>query len=354
MSAREQRAKAPPPGTATQTAGTQIEDRRIYDAYIAGRQSIALAAAVRAGIFEALDREPMTAQALAAACGLQPRPVFLLTRVLRAMGLIVDEGERLTLSDDASAFLVRGRPQWLGGLIDLEIEHFLTPAVVLDALRQDRATVYGGVDPWERHAQDPEQARRFTVAMHSISVRPAQALARTVDLSGVRRLIDVGGGSGVVAVALARAWPETHCVVWEMATVCEVAREVIRDSEVEGRVTVLEGDLFRDPFPEGFDAVLFSQILHDWSLETGETLLRRAFAALNPGGVVLLHEKLISGDGRGPLANALVDLDMLVWTEGQQYDPGRLEALLERSGFCGFEVRPTTGYWSVAQARKPR
>lgn len=329
------------------------DDRRIYDFYIAGRKSAALAAAVRAGLFDALDREALTPEELASRLGLRARPVRLLCRVLRAMGLLCEDAGRLRLAEDASSFLVRGKLEWLGALIDLENEGFLSPRHVLDALREDRATIYGAEDPWRLHARDPERARRFTEAMRSISARPARSLPHAVDLSGARRLLDVGGGSGVFAIELARAYPELECVVWDLPTVCEAAREAIRSSGVEGRIKLRASDFLAEPFPSGFDAVLFSQILHDWRPETGRQLLERAFHCLAPGGLVLVHEKLVAADGSGPLANALVDLDMLVWTEGQQYDLPSLEAMMREVGFEAIESRKTAGYWTVVLGRRP-
>ena len=108
-----------------------------------------------------------------------------------------------------------------------------------------------------------------------------------------------------------------------------------------------------DPVPKGFDAALLSQILHDWSVETGERLLARLFDGLDAGSRVLIHEKLVSADRSGPLANALVDLDMLIWTEGQQHTAQTLRQMLERVGFRDVVARPTAGYWSVVEASKP-
>lgn len=80
-------------------------------------------------------------------------------------------------------------------------------------------------------------------------------------------------------------------------------------------------------------------------------LLHKAKAALPPGGRVLIHEKLVDEDGRAPLANALVHLDMLVWTEGQQFTEQELREMLEEAGFSAMERKATAGYWSVIQAR---
>ena len=328
-----------------------MNDRRIYDYYIAGRQSAALAAAVRVGLFDALADGPLALPELARRVSANARGTRILVRVLLAMGLLRSVGEGFELEQDARRFLVRDEPEWLGGLIDLEVENFLTPATVLAALRREGASIYAGEDPWQVHARDPTRARALNEAMHSISVRPAAALARAVDLDGRRPLLDVGGGSGAASIELARAWPELRCTVWELPSVCALAREYVAAAGLEARVEALEGDMFGDRFPEGCDVVLFAQILHDWPPEKGRGLLERAFAALPPGGLLLIHEKLI--EPGGPLPNALVDLDMLVWTEGQAWQLEELAALLKATGFRDVELRDTSGYWSAVLARKP-
>ena len=323
---------------------------QVYDAYIAGRQSAALAAAVRLGLFDALAPGALPLEELARRLGVAPRPLGHLVRALVAMDLLERGPGGIELGAEAAAELVTGAPGSLCGLIDLEVENFLTPRLVLEALRSDAPSVYGGDDPWAAHQRDPERARAFTRAMHSISLRPGEALAESVDFSRGGLLLDLGGGSGALSIALARRWPELRCAVVDLPEVCELAEEYVAGAGLEGRVETLAADFFADPLPPA-DAVLLSQILHDWTPERGEALLRRVRGLLRPEGRVLVHEKLVSDDGRGPLANALVDLDMLVWTEGQQYSAASLAALLERSGFEGVSSRRTTGYWSVVEAR---
>lgn len=327
------------------------DDRRVYDAYIAGRQSAALAAGVRLGLFDALAAGPRTVAALATELSVRDRPLHSLVTALLATGLLEPDGECIRLAPDAAAYLVRGKPGWLGGLIDLEIESFLTPQLLLEAMRRDDASVYGGADPWETHERDPEIARRFTAAMHSISERPAAGLAEVVDFSGHRSLLDVGGGSGALSLAIARAWPHMHCIVWDLDVVCGIAREYAAAAGLAGRVTAEAGDMFGQPFPRGHDAILFSQILHDWDPSRWPDLLRKAADALPPGGTVLVHEKLVEEDF-GPLANALVNLDMLVWTEGRQLKERELRELLAVAGFGNVERRATAGYWSVVTGRR--
>ena len=336
-------------------------DSCVYDAYIAGRQSAAMAVAVRAGLFDLLARDAnrtdgLSPGAIQSEMKWSERGTRSLLMALTAMDLteVSPKGYRATA--EALRSLTRGTPGSLWGLIDMEVDHFLSPRALLDALEKDDASVYGDEDPWEAHDADPAKARAFTAAMHSVSERPAAAFATKVELGGTQRLLDIGGGSGALSIALAAAHPSLHCVIYDIASVCPLAEEYVAAAGLSDRVTALQGDMFADSFPAGYDAILFSQILHDWNHQTGTELLARAFRALPPGGQVLIHEKLIEdedGASTEPLANVLVSLDMLVWTEGQQYGVGELKSALERAGFTGVERTKTTGYWSAVAATKP-
>ena len=169
------------------------------------------------------------------------------------------EADRYTLADDASEFLVPGKPAWLGALIETEVDHFFSPSLLLGAMNTDRATVYGGDDPWQAHLRDPEKARRFTAAMHSISARPARALAETIDFQDIGRILDVGGGSGALSIAIAEAHPHLSCTVFDLDVVCAIATEYFAASPASDRLHSLAGDMFSGPLPTGFDGVILSQ-----------------------------------------------------------------------------------------------
>lgn len=339
-----------------------MDDTRFYDLYIGSRASAALVLAVQVGLIDWLASGPHTARDVGAHFHWRPRPTDTLLTALTTMGVLqrVDApdpgalfvpGDAYALTPEARRFLVSGQPEDLSGLIAMDYETFITPQGLLEALTHDRPVVYGNNDPWDRHREDGDRARFFARAMRSISARPAEALARMELWRDCRHLVDVGGGSGIYAVAALRWWPELRATVVDMAPVCPLAEDLAREDGVLDRLTTTALDMFDDAWPEG-DVVLLSQILHDWSPERGRELLRRAHAALPPGGVLLLHEKLLAPSREAPMANALVNVDMLYWTEGQQYSRPQLERMLVAAGFADVMESRTTGYWSLVRARR--
>src|SRR2546422_7186690 len=156
-------------------------------------------------------------------------------------------------------------------------------------------------DVFRTMARDPEMTRLFTMGMDAAGRYWAECLARSVDLSRTRLLLDVGGGSGVYSIALAKRFRKLRAIIFDLPEVLPVARERIRAAGLEDRVETTGGDFFADPWPPGADAILFSAVLHDWSPDTCRRLLRKAAVALPSGGIVVIRESFSEDDGPGPL-----------------------------------------------------
>ena len=331
---------------------TQIDDTGIYDIYIAARGSAALAVGVRLGLFGWLDSGGRTEAEIAQHLSLSSRGVASLCRALVGLGLLQRTGAKLSLSAESSSVLVPGKRGYLGDLIDMDFDSWLSPERLLTAVRRGRPGVYGADDMWEAHEEDPDRTARFARMMTSISSRPAAALAATVDFSGATHLLDVGGGSGIFTTTILTAHPHMRGTIYDLAQVQGLALEAFSAAGLSARAQMVPGDMFGEDWPAGADVILLSQILHDWTPQQCAQLLGRAFEALGPGGRILIHEKLIEEDG-GPRANALADLDMLFWTEGQQLSRSDAHQWLETAGFVDIQIQATVGYWSVVSAVRP-
>ena len=202
-------------------------------------------------------------------------------------------------------------------------------------------------------AAHPDETKSYTRAMHALSLIPARQLARRYDFSGHRHLLDVGGGSGVYAIEVVRRYPQLRATVFERPIACEVANEFIRQAGLQGRIQTEGGDFFREPLPADVDIALVSHVLHDYSPRENAQLLLRLSEALPAGGVLLVSEWLLDGDQRGPLAAALMSVNMLVDTStGRNYSFGEIRALLEAAGFEGLKRRSLYGPASLIVARR--
>jgi ribosomal protein RSM22 (predicted rRNA methylase) len=207
---------------------------------------------------------------------------------------------------------------------------------------------------WERGEMPSELARNITAYMNAHSRAAALAAARQPVFKGVRRLLDVGGGSAIFSIEMAKAWPTLRATVLEIAPVCVEADRYIAAAGVAERVGTKASNMFTDDWSGGHDAHFLSNIFHDWSDETCRLLARKSFASLPPGGIIILHEMLMDDDGCGPLATAAFSALMLLSTKGRQYSLPELRDFLEDAGFTDIESANTgSAYYSVVTARKP-
>jgi 3-hydroxy-5-methyl-1-naphthoate 3-O-methyltransferase len=303
-----------------------------------------LATAVELDLFTRIARSgSITVQQFAEAHGFDPRPAEMLLTGCASLGLLQRAGAGYANTSLADEFLVRDMPYYFGGFVTMLDKRLYSGWDKLpDAMRHNRPTTW---DPSKQTSlfdgADPQMMATFWQAMHSLSTFTARTLADAVDLSGFRKLLDVGGGSAAFDIELCRKYPNLSSTVYDLPFVTDIASQNIRTAGMEGRVTVHPGDFFAEPqFPAGHDAILFSMIMHDWNEEQNRELLRKAHDALPVGGIVIISELLVNDEKSGPPAAALMSLNMLVETEGgRNYTPSEYRSWLTAAGFGKVDVR---------------
>lgn len=284
-----------------------------------------LAAAHELDVFSRLSGTAgTTAGQLAEELGIEERPADMLLTGCAALGLLVKDDGRYLNAPVAEEFLVRGKPYYFGGFVQM-LDQRLYPGwgKLNEAIRTNRPTTW---DPDRQNSlfdgEDPRLLAVFWEAMHSLSTFTARALGQALDLSGARRLLDVGGGSAAFDIELCRLYPELTATVYELPMITEIAAAKVEEAGLSDRIETVSGDFFADPaLPGGHDTILLSMIMHDWAEERCRAILQKCSAALPSGGQLIIAELLVNDERTGPPAAALMSLNMLVETEGRNYTP---------------------------------
>jgi hypothetical protein len=330
------------------------DDRPLWDIImgIYGYQAVLLCHELK--LFPLLAGKELTLAEIAAALQIDLRPAQALLQVCRALGLVKVQDEVFSLTPVAEDYLLESGPVYFGGFLDYTLAH--RSVLSFDALKKavltNNAQVYGGAEIYTSHQEQEELARDFTRMMHSHSRAPAQVWPEKIDLTGIRTMLDIGGGSGVHSIGAALCWPDLRVVLFDLPPVCAVASEYFASQGLQERSRTASGDLWQDPFPPA-DLHFYADIFHDFSYEKCRFLAGKSFASLEAGGRIILHEMLYYGDKSGPFTVAGYDVSMLLWTEGQQFSGTELSALLAAAGFIDLRVIPTLGYWGIVTGRKP-
>lgn len=296
-----------------------------------------IAAAHELGLFSRLSGTAGTTTGeLAEALAIEERPAEMLLTACAALGLLVKNDGRYANSPLAEEFLVRGKPYYFGGWVQM-LDKRLYPgwSRLTDAIRTNRPTTW---DPDRQSSlfdgEDPELLAVFWEAMHSLSTFTARVLGQAIDLSGARRLLDVGGGSAAFDIELCRLYPDLTATVYELPKVADIAAGKVKEAGLQERIDTAAGDFFAESsLPGGHDTILLSMILHDWAEDRCRAILQKCWAALPSGGQVIIAELLVNDVRTGPPSAALMSLNMLVETEGRNYTPAEYSAWLGDLGF---------------------
>jgi 2-hydroxy-4-(methylsulfanyl)butanoate S-methyltransferase len=305
--------------------------------------SKALFAALELDVFTRLAARPLDVAALAARAGVPERRLRTLLHALSGLGLVVPGADGYANAPAAQRWLVRGAPGGFGEYYRLQVSRQIYPA--LEHLDAGLAGTGGAFDTLAGLLATPEEARTFTDAQHAGSLGAARVLAQRLDgaLDGTTRLLDVGGGSGAFAIALAERAPRLRATVLDLPEVVAVARRYRDEAGLADRIALLPGDAVHTDWPPDQDVVLMSYLLSALPEEAIDAVLGKARAALAPGGLLLVHDFMLDdpvpGAPAAPLHAALWFLQYLAYhPDAVSFSAADLELRLRAHGFTTEEV----------------
>ena len=317
---------------------SSLEDLR--NRLFAFRASRIVLTAFELGIFTALGKRERSAQSLARELNTDPRATDRLMNALCALRLLRKKNIAFANSSLAARYLVRGSPRYLAGLAHTaRLWHSwstLTPAVV-----RGRTVIRDG-----RTGRDTEMIGGFIASMHERASLQATDTVKLINLSSVRRTLDIGAGSGAYSIAMARAEKKIRATVFDLPEVIRLAKEYVRREGLLERFDFLPGDFNRSGFGSGYDLILLSAIVHMNPPGRNRRLLAKAAKALNPKGQLVIQDYIMNRDRTRPALGAIFALNMLVGTEGgDTYTEAEVREWMKGSGLSGI-VRHNTPFSS--------
>ena len=274
----------------------------------------------RLRIFDHLAAPGKTAPQLSRTLQTDTRATELLLNSLVAVGLLVKSKDTYTNTAIASRYLVSGKPGYQGDIL----RHYST---LWDN--------WSGLDAVLKTGKPNRTARNheaFILGMHNLALLKVKNVLAALDLRGVKRVLDLGGGPGTYAMAFARQGKEA--VIMDFPETLKIAKRLIAKEGLGKKISLLPGDFTSDAIGSDYDLVLISQIFHAYDMQTCISMLKKCHQALKRGGKVVVQEIFLDETHTAPPWGALFAINMLVNTPGgRTYTPKEMTGWMNKAGF---------------------
>lgn len=319
--------------------------RELFDLCIGFVHTQVVTACLELDVLEHLADQPLSPDELAEKTGLAPDPAERLLRAAASIKLIVRNSDgRYRLGELGAALrgaagvkeIVRHNQVFYRDLQD--------PVALLRGARS--TTELADYWPYAEGeaavgALSSEATGTYTALMAASQPSIADDVIAAYPFARHRALLDIGGGNGAFAAAVARATPGLRVGVFDLASVADQARDRFARDGLSDRSEAHGGDFHRDALPTGFDVISFVRILLDHDDAAVSRMLAAARAALPPGGMILIAELMSEAPGAETISDAYFGLYLFAMGRGRPRTTGRIRELLEQVGFSETRVVPT-------------
>ena len=321
--------------SAQQMPATPPSPMQIFNTVMSVQRAYALKAAVDLDIFTAIARGSHTTTEIAKSCSAAERGVRILCDAMTVLGFLTKTGNKYSLTQDSAVFLDKNSPAYMGKAFTF----LLHPAQVANFQRMTEAARQGGAAHQDSMlAPEEEVWLDFAHGMAPFMRPAAEAIADLLHAELASRpkvkILDIAASHGLFGLTIAKRLPQASIYALDWANVLEIARENAKAEKVSDRYHLLPGSALEVDYGTGYDAILITNLLHHFEPAENEKLLKKAHAALQAGGHVILLEFVPNEDRVSPPVPALFSLTMLGNTpRGDAYTFAEFTEMCRKAGF---------------------
>ena len=297
--------------------------------------SLAMLAGMKLDVFTPLRGGPMTATALADAIGVNALKLRPLLYALVQAELLTVDGDRFANTPEADLFLVRGRPTYIGSAHELYSDLWRATLTAAQSIRAGA--------PQHKHdfaAMSDEELAAFFRGLHAGALATGRQLAETFNFGRFRELLDVGGGSGGVAIAACQRCPSLKATVVELPRVARIGQEIVNESTLASRVQIQVADIVEHEPSGRFDVAVLRFLIQVLAPDQARAALRNVGKAMEPGGALFIVGHVLEDSRLKPAAAVGMNLAFIsIYDDGQAYTEQEHRTWLAKAGFDDIDVQ---------------
>jgi hypothetical protein len=334
----------------------RLSPNRVIDIGMSFWTAKALLSATQLGLFTELANGPLELETISTRINLHPRSARDFLDALVALGLLERKEDLYTNSAETDLFLDREKLTYVGGLLELS-ETRLYPVwgslteALHTGLPQNEAKQIS--DYYADLCSDRERLRTFLHGMIGLSLETAKEIAKRFPWKSYKTFVDIGGAIGAFSEQIALAHAHLTGGSFDLPAVGEFCDEYFASRGLGDRLRFYSGDFFKDELPKA-DVLVIGHVLTNWNLEEKRLLISKAYAALPPGGALLVYDPLIDEDRNSNAFGLLMSLNMLLVTSGGfVYTGSECSSWMREAGFHDIRIEELTTTESMVVGIKP-
>jgi SAM-dependent methyltransferase len=279
-------------------------------------------------IFTNIEESGTTNKQLAHNLKLDEHACERLMNGLVSLGFLQKKNLLFFNTAESFAFLSKKSPDYLGGL--MHSNHLWNTWSNLTQVVKTGVSAH----PAEINERGEDWLTPFITAMHDRAKKQAPQQLASIDLSAVKSILDIGGGSGAYSMEFVKLKPGIEATVFDLPNVVPITKVFLGKEGFSAKVKTYAGDYTTDDLPGGFDMVFLSAIIHSNSLNVNRDLVKKCFGSLNKNGRIVIQDWIMNNDRTQPTSGAVFAINMLVGTEsGDCYTEQEVTEMLSAAGF---------------------